>query len=322
MPPPCLRKVEASPTPNITRRKTMNDITSSLHQLHPNNGEVERIHKSFYPAQFIYCCLPYRAVEEKIWIRENGTWTLGITPGIITNPDGSRESFIPSGKLARAALLYVTTEAKKTGSPRIELAKSYRGFLADLGIEWNQRNAKEAVRQLRAVLSMSVQLSFITPAGDGDNVVTEVEFKVGSGREIHFDAKADIKERESYLLLSDDFYQSVITGHAVPIITQTWRALIQETKSPLALDIYLWLSSRLNSLTAPVYITWEQLFTQFGSQTQRLAEFKKSFRAALETVREYYPGANISEMGTGQGKVKGFKGLVLRRSLPALPPQK
>lgn len=278
-------------------------------------------HNSFYPAQFIYCCLPYRAIEEKIWLRENGTWTLGITPGIITNPDSSRESFIPSGKLARAALLYVTTEAVKTGSPRIELAKSYRGFLQDVGVKWNKSTAHEAVRQLRAVLSMSVQLSFITADNEGGNVVTELEFKVGSGREIHFDAKADIKERESYLLLSQDFYEAVVVGHAVPIVTEAWRALIQDTKSPLALDIYLWLSSRLSNLTNPVHITWEQLYAQFGSKSQSLAEFKKSFRVALETVKEHYPGANVREMGTGQGKTKGFKGLVLYRSIPALPPQ-
>ncbi|WP_237236696.1 replication protein RepA [Rothia nasimurium] len=281
-----------------------------------------QVHNSFYPAQFIYCCLPYRAIEEKIWLRENGTWTLGITPGIITNPDGSRESFIPSGKLARAALLYVTTEAVKTGSPRIELAKSYRGFMGDLGIKWDSKTAREAVRQLRAVLSMSVQLSFITADNEGGSVVTELEFKVGSGREIHFDAKADIKERESYLLLSQDFYEAVVVGHAVPIVTEAWRALIQDTKSPLALDIYLWLSSRLSNLTNPVHITWEQLYSQFGSQQQNLDDFKRKFRKALETVKEYYPGANVREMGTGQGRTKGFKGLVLYRSIPALPPQR
>ncbi|MFW0120221.1 replication protein RepA [Rothia sp. P5764] len=283
--------------------------------------ETGNSHSSFYPAQFIYCCLPYRATDEKIWLRENGTWTLGITPGIVTNPDGSRESFIPSGKLARAALLYVTTEAVKTGSPRIELAKSYRGFLQDLGIQWNQRNAREAVRQLRAVLSMSIQLSFVTADGEGGNVVSEYDFRVGSGREIHFDANADIKERESYLLLSQEFYEAVVVGHAVPIVTEAWRALIQETKSPLALDIYLWLSSRLANLTSPVHITWDQLYSQFGSESQSLAEFKKSFRVALETVKEYYPGANVREMGTGQGKTKGFKGLVLYRSVPPLPPK-
>lgn len=91
---------------------------------------------------------------------------------------------------------------------------------------------------------------------------------------------------------------------------------MQESKSPLALDIYLWLSSRLGSLNAPLHITWEQLYAQFGSQQQSMDNFKKKFRIALETVKEHYPAANVREMGTGQGKNKGFKGLVLRRSVP------
>ena len=74
---------------------------------------------------------------------------------------------------------------------------------------------------------------------------------VGRGREIVFDANADIKERESYLLLSDDFFESAIQSNAVPVETETWRELLSESKSPLALDIYLWLSSRLPKIQAP-----------------------------------------------------------------------
>ncbi|WP_346876167.1 replication protein RepA [Rothia sp. (in: high G+C Gram-positive bacteria)] len=74
---------------------------------------------------------------------------------------------------------------------------------------------------------------------------------VGRGREIVFDANADIKERESHLLLSDDFFESVMQSDAVPVETETWRELLSESKSPLALDIYLWLSSRLPKLQTP-----------------------------------------------------------------------
>lgn len=74
---------------------------------------------------------------------------------------------------------------------------------------------------------------------------------VGRGREIVFDANADIKERESYLLLSDDFFEPAIQSNAVPVETETWRELLSESKSPLALDIYLWLSSRLPKIQAP-----------------------------------------------------------------------
>lgn len=279
-----------------------------------SSEEVEKLHKSFYPATLIYGSLPYRPIESNLWVRENGRNRTAITAGAITNPDGTVESFVPSGKLARAALLYLTTEAKKTGSPRIDLSKSYRGFLKDLGLPWNSRNAREAEKQLRAVLSMTINVSITEHRENGDTKITEYDLMVGRGREIVFDANADIKERESYLLLSDDFFESVIQSNAVPVETETWRELLSESKSPLALDIYLWLSSRLPKLQAPLYINWEQLQAQFGSQAQEIHDFKRRFRVALQEAQAHLPNANVTEEGQGQGKQNGFKGLVLRPS--------
>lgn len=86
----------------------------------------------------------------------------------------------------------------------------------------------------------------------------------------------------------------------------------------MAMDIYLWLVSRLPRLPQPLYVSWEQLAAQFGSQAQDLQEFKKQFRPALEKALEHYPGAKVLEEGAGQGKNQGSKGLVLYRSKPAL----
>lgn len=280
-------------------------------------------HLSFYPAQFIYCALPYREPESTYWVRKNGSHQLTISAGALTNPDGSVESFVPSGKLARAALLYLTTEAKKTGSPRIEMATSYRGFLADLGIPWNSQTAREAVRQLRAVLSMQVQFTISEKRAEGEVTIAEYDFRIGRGREITFDENANINDRESVLLLADDFFDAVISGHAVPIVTGAWRELLNETKSPMALDIYLWLSSRLPVIRREKHISWKQLQAQFGSQAGDLRDFKKRFRPALAQALEMYPGANVREVGANaRGTSKGFKGLLIRHSVPPKEPDK
>lgn len=296
----------------------MENITSTPDFLPQDIANLNEPHKSFYPATFIYSSLPYRRPKDNLWVRENGRNRIAITAGAINNPDGTVESFIPSGKLARAALLYLTTEAKKTGSPRIDLSKSYRGFLKDLGITWNAHNSREAEKQLRAVLSMTVNFSVTEHLENGDTKITEYDFIVGRGREIVFDANADMKERESYLLLSDDFFEKVVQKSAVPIDTVAWRALLSETKSPMAMDIYLWLVSRLPHLSQPLYVSWEQLAAQFGSQTQDSVKFRELFRPALEKALEHYPGAKVVEEGAGQGRNQGFKGLVLYRSKSAL----
>lgn len=164
---------------------TISNVTTTA-----SNEEVEKLHKSFYPATLIYGSLPYRPIESNLWVRENGRNRTAITAGAITNPDGTVESFIPSGKLARAALLYLTTEAKKTGSPRIDLSKSYRGFLKDLGLKWDSKTAKNAEKQLRAVLSMTINVSITEHRENGDTKITEYDLMVGRGREIVFDANA------------------------------------------------------------------------------------------------------------------------------------
>lgn len=164
---------------------------------------------------------------------------------------------------------------------------------------------------------MTINVSITEHRENGDTKITEYDLMVGRGREIVFDANADIKERESYLLLSDDFFESVIQSNAVPVETETWHELLSESKSPLALDIYLWLSSRLPKLQAPLYINWEQLHAQFGSQAQEIHDFKRRFRVALQEAQAHLPNANVAEEGSGRGKSKGFKGLVLYSSKSA-----
>lgn len=98
-----------------------------------SSEEVEKLHKSFYPATLIYGSLPYRPIESNLWVHENGRNRTAITAGAITNPDGTVESFIPSGKLARAALLYLTTEAKKPAHLELIYPSHTVVFLKTLG---------------------------------------------------------------------------------------------------------------------------------------------------------------------------------------------
>lgn len=280
-------------------------------------------HLSFYPAQFIYTTLPYVAVDTNRYERTNRSFRIIITPGAFVNEYGDTEVMVPYGKLARANLLFLTTHAKKTGSPRVELAVSYRGFLKDLGIPWDKKTAREAVRQLRAILTMQVTCAQVDVSKSGEEKLSEqFTFMLGRGQKVKFNAESVIDERESYFLLSDDFLSEVVVGHAVPIITEAWRELLSETKSPMALDIFLWLSSRLPLIRDTVHIRWEFLRDQFGSQASSLDSFKKRFRPALAQAIEMYPGANVREVGANaRGSSKGFKGLMLCRSVPPSNPK-
>ncbi len=103
------------------------------------------------------------------------------------------------------------------------------------------------------------------------------------------------------MVLSTDFYDELV-AHAAPIDLRALQAL---KGSPLALDIYSWLTYRMSYVRKPCLIPWEALQTQFGADYARLRDFKRKFLGHLADVLHIYPAARLSDQPVG---------LLLRRS--------
>ena len=65
---------------------------------------------------------------------------------------------------------------------------------------------------------------------------------------------------QSKIELGEKFFNEII-NHPVPLNMNTLKAL---KRSPLGLDLYLWLVYRTFPLRAPQRITWKLLYCQFG----------------------------------------------------------
>ena len=65
---------------------------------------------------------------------------------------------------------------------------------------------------------------------------------------------------ESKIELGEKFFQEII-AHPIPLDMNTLKAL---KRSPLGLDLYLWLTYRTFNLTRPMRLSWKQLYRQFG----------------------------------------------------------
>jgi hypothetical protein len=92
------------------------------------------------------------------------------------------------------------------------------------------------------------------------------------------------------------------------------RALKALKRSPMALDIYCWLTYRLSYLRKPTEIPWAVLQIQFGADYTRTRGFKESFLHHLRKILTLYPEANVE---------KGERGLLIKPSKPhvaQLPP--
>lgn len=92
------------------------------------------------------------------------------------------------------------------------------------------------------------------------------------------------------------------------------RAMRALGQSPLALDIYVWLTHRMSYLSRRTIIPWISLQGQFGSNyaadEQGMRDFKRAFLRELKQVLVVYPEAKVSDSASG---------LVMHPSPPHVP---
>ncbi len=79
------------------------------------------------------------------------------------------------------------------------------------------------------------------------------------------------------------------------------RAIKALKQSPMALDIYTWLTYRASYLKRPTVIPWASLALQFGSDYSRLRAFKEAFLQELKKVVLVYGQVQVEV--TEQGLV-------------------
>ena len=100
---------------------------------------------------------------------------------------------------------------------------------------------------------------------------------------------------KSTVTLSEHFFSEVI-DRPVPIDMRAIKALKQ---SPMALDIYTWLTYRASYLKRPTVIPWASLALQFGSDYSRLRDFKHAFIDELKKVVLVYGQVQVEVMEDG-----------------------
>ena len=88
-------------------------------------------------------------------------------------------------------------------------------------------------------------------------------------------------------------------------------------RSPLGLDLYLWLVYRTFSLKAPLCLSWKQLYSQFGADPAKVSHnvtvqhFRTKCLRELKKIKRAWPDLHYHTV-TG--------GLVLSPSPPHIPP--
>ena len=214
---------------------------------------------------------------------------------------------LPWGKCPRLLLCWLTTEAVRTRSPRLELGSSLSDFMRQLGQVPTGGRWGTITRlrdQVRRLFSTTIRCTY-----DGPDRFEGAEFSIASRVLLWWNpASPDQPDLfGSFVQLAPDFFRSII-DRPVPVDLRVLRAL----RSPLALDIYCWLTYRASYLRQPTEIPWPALALQFGADYAEARNFRVHFLRQVKHVVQLYPAVRISE---------GQYGLVLYPTKPHVPPK-
>ena len=154
-------------------------------------------------AGFAMTSLPHKRIEELLWRRQGHRTTLLVESGR-TGKGGWIG--VPYGSVARLILLYLQTEAIRSGDPEVELGRSMHAWLSRMGISAGGKNYKLVGEQARRI--SACRLTFLTDLS-GAELRQNGAFVRNA---ITLTAEADERQRalwQDRVRLDDGFWQSL-----------------------------------------------------------------------------------------------------------------
>lgn len=253
------------------------------------------------------CALPHKKLaDDAHWGITSDKVRLVVEPGRRTL-DGSENLEwvgVPYGSHARLILLYLQTEALRTGSREVELGRSLREWLGKLGISVGGMTGKSVRDQAERISRCRLTFHLSGTSGSGlvnQNIVDRALFIEEGGEK---QGRLSLETAK----LSEGFFEQ-LKKHPVPLEEAAIKAL---SNNAPALDAYLWLAYRLHALKCDRLVTWTALKGQFGTGFSRLAQFKFKFQGTLQLATAVYPAAKIEVTPAG---------VVLKPSRPPVMPR-
>ncbi len=239
--------------------------------------------------------LPHRRPTDNaaIWKLETDSMTLLVEPGVTVAPGGNPIHVgVPFGAIARLILIYLQSEALRTGSRDVQLGGSLRAFLGRLGVSVGGKTTLLVREQAERI--SRCRLTFHAGRRGGSvlvnqNIVDVAMFMTGNGE----DGQGNLFVETARL--SEIFFQQ-LRQHAVPLDEAAIRHI---RNSSMALDVYCWLAYRLHSLSAEKSITWAALAGQFGAGIKLRKHFKPAFTESLALAQAVYRDAKVEVTEAG-----------------------
>ncbi len=253
-----------------------------------------------YITSILACAsIPHSNIKESYFKRSNGKTSLKI----IADPKYG----LPYGLIPRVFMIWICTEAKLTKSPELFLGKNQNEFIKKLGMKPTggiNGTITRVKEQIIRLINSNIFFIYNQNITINLKIVDDGVFcwKKKQGKKLFY--------WKNKITLSKNFYNE-IKKSSLPIDLRVIRSM----RSPLSIDIYIWLTWRIRIISKrEIIISWEKLKLQFGSNYQRsykgLLNFKKEFIKKLNIVCLFYPQACVEILKSG---------LKLKQSPPHIP---
>ena len=240
----------------------------------------------------VQATLPHSKVIGNTFSRSNGLFKLAMMTNF--------KNGLPYGSIPRLLLAWMATEAIKTKDRNLLLGSTLTSFMKKLDLIPKSGRLGTIARfkdQMQRLFSSSVSCTY----DDGKNWAIQNVVPVSRSKLWWnpVENAENSKFFESTVTLNGDFFNEII-NNPTPVDVRVLKAL---KRSPLALDIYCWLTYRMSYLKKNISITWSALQLQFGTgypqTSQGLRDFKKAFVRELCKINLFYPQANIDQIENG-----------------------
>lgn len=233
--------------------------------------------------------LPLNKVGDTRYItRTNGRTQLSISAG--------REGEWAYGRIPRLFILYIQTLITRhdpsvdTETRTIYIDESFSEFCKKIGLKKSGQRERDVVDQISYLARTGFVLVQDLSTHPDDFAERSSMFYFAEKVEISFPKKAGTR---NYIRLSQPMWE-VLSHNSMPVDLTLISRL---GKSARAIDVFLWLSYRVNSMRGDqIRVPWDKLMDQFdGGETKSDGgrNFRRKFRQSVLDIRRLWPELKV-----------------------------
>jgi hypothetical protein len=257
--------------------------------------DADRI--GFTYSGFALTSLPHKPQSAAVWRREGAGLTLVLEA---SHDRAGKVIGLPYGSYARFILLYLQSQAVKSRSREVQLGRSMRVWLSNMGMSIGGTTYRMVNEQARRI--SGCRLTFYADRA-GREIMRHGGFVDGAISLADDDAQGHLWQER--VLLNERFYEALL-AHPVPVSEAALRAIGPRS---MVIDVYIWLAYRLHALSTDTPVSWIALNAQFGAGFALMRKFRAHFAECLGLALAAYPDARVSLDDAG---------VVLHPSRPAI----